>query len=112
MSAALTASAGRGVVLVRADGVAAGLLDTEAAERLAASAPDSPAELAAQPIRAETVLVTSDSTDEIAEHVNQVPAWQFLVVDADSRPMGVLCRDDVHSALAAPSAYGTGPART
>ncbi|SFO78372.1 site-2 protease family protein [Saccharomonospora viridis] len=112
VSAALTASAGRGVVLVRADGVAAGLLDTEAAERLAASAPDSPAELAAQPIRAETVLVTSDSTDEIAEHVNQVPAWQFLVVDADSRPMGVLCRDDVHSALAAPSAYGTGPART
>lgn len=110
VSAALAASAGRGVVLVRADGVAAGLLDAEAAERLAASAPQSPAELAAEPIRAETVLLNSDSTAEIAEHVNEIPVWQFLVVDTDGRPLGVLCRDDVHSALTAPATYGTGSA--
>ncbi len=109
VSAALAASAGRGVVLVRADGVAAGLLDSEAAERLAASAPQSPAELAAEPIRAETVLLTSDSPDEIAEHVNEVAIWQFLVVDGDGRPTGVLRRDDVHSALTDRGEYGAGP---
>ncbi|EHR61777.1 site-2 protease family protein [Saccharomonospora cyanea] len=109
VSAALAASAGRGVVLVRADGVAAGLLDSEAAERLASSAPQSPAELAAEPIRAETVLLASDSPDEIAEHVNEVATWQFLVVDGDGRPTGVLRRDDVHSALTAHEEYGAGP---
>ncbi|MEY7971826.1 M50 family metallopeptidase [Saccharomonospora xinjiangensis] len=115
VSAALAASAGRGVVLVRADGIAAGLLDAEAAERLALNAPHSPAELAAQPIRAETVLLTSDSPDEIAEHVDEVPTWQFLVVDGEGNPKGVLRRDDVHSALAAPGSLrrdGAGPFRT
>ncbi|EID56203.1 site-2 protease family protein [Saccharomonospora xinjiangensis] len=115
VSAALAASAGRGVVLVRADGIAAGLLDAEAAERLALNAPHSPAELAAQPISAETVLLTSDSPDEIAEHVDEVPTWQFLVVDGEGNPKGVLRRDDVHSALAAPGRLrgdSTGPFRT
>ncbi len=95
VSAALTASAGRGVVLVRADGVAVGLLDIGAAEELAVDSPQAPAERAAEPIRPETVLLTCDGADEIAEHVAEVPTWQFLVVDAEGRPAGVLRRDDL-----------------
>lgn len=99
---ALAASAGRGVVLVRADGVAAGLLDEAAAERLAATSPHSPAELAAEPIRAETVLLASDPGEEIAERVRETPAWQFLVVDEEGRPAGVLRREDLRAAMARP----------
>jgi Zn-dependent protease len=96
---ALAASAGRGVVLVRADGVAAGLLNPEAAIRLAARSPRSPAELAAESIRPETVLLDSDTGAEIAERVRSTAAWQFLVVDGDGRPTGVLHRDDLRAAL-------------
>jgi Zn-dependent protease len=98
---ALAASAGRGVVLVRADGVAAGLLNQLAAERLAAAAPHAPAEQAAEPIRAETVLLDSEPGEEIAERVRATAAWQFLVVDGDGRPAGVLYREDLRAALAA-----------
>jgi len=98
---ALAAAAGRGVVLVRADGVAAGLLDDGAAQRLAETSPHAPAELAAEPIRAETVLLASEPGEEIAERVRETPAWQFLVVDDEGRPAGVLRRADVRSALSA-----------
>jgi Zn-dependent protease len=100
VSDALAASAGRGVVLVRADGVAAGLLDTGAAEQLAGVSPHSPAELAAEPIRAETVLLVSEPGEDIVERVRETPAWQFLVVDDEGRPAGVLRRDDLRAALA------------
>jgi Zn-dependent protease len=96
---ALAAAAGRGVVLVRADGVAAGLLDGTAAERLAADSPHSPAELAAEPIRAETVLLASETGEDIAERVSETPAWQFLVVDDEGRPAGVLRREDLRVAM-------------
>ncbi|RZQ63682.1 site-2 protease family protein [Amycolatopsis suaedae] len=96
---ALAASAGRGVVLVRADGVAAGLLDEHAAQRLAAESPNAPAELAAEPIRAETVLLSSEPGEEIAERVRETPAWQFLVVDEEGRPSGVLRREDLRAAM-------------
>jgi hypothetical protein len=89
------------VVLVRADGVAAGLLDETAAERLAAGSPHSPAELAAEPIRAETVLLASEPGEDIAERVRETPAWQFLVVDDEGRPAGVLRRDDLRAAITA-----------
>lgn len=102
VSDALAASAGRGVVLVRADGVAAGLLDEVAAERLAAESPHSPASLAAEPIRAETVLLVSDPGEEIAERVQETAAWQFLVVDEEGRPAGVLRREDLRAAMANP----------
>ncbi|MCU1686573.1 MAG: peptidase [Amycolatopsis sp.] len=102
VSDALAASAGRGVVLVRADGVAAGLLDEVAAERLAASSPLSPAELAAEPIRPETVLLASDPGEEIAERVQETAAWQFLVVDEEGRPAGVLRREDLRAAMIRP----------
>jgi Zn-dependent protease len=102
VSDALAASAGRGVVLVRADGVAAGLLDETEAQRLAATSPQAPAELAAQPIRPETVLIASDAGEDIAERVRETPAWQFLVVDHEGRPAGVLRRDDLRVALARP----------
>lgn len=104
VSDALTASAGRGVVLVRADGVAAGLLDEAEAQRLAAVSPLAPAELAAEPVRAETVLLTSEPGEDIAERVRQTPAWQFLVVDDEGRPAGVLRREDLRAALARRSA--------
>lgn len=96
---ALAASAGRGVVLVRADGVAAGLLDQAAAERLAATSPFSPAELAAEPIRPESVLLASEPVDEIIDRVRETAAWQFVVVDDEGRPSGVLHRDDLRAAL-------------
>ncbi|MFD2417034.1 site-2 protease family protein [Amycolatopsis pigmentata] len=100
VSDALAASAGRGVVLVRADGVAAGLLDESEAQRLAGVSPQTPAERAAEPIRAETVLLSSESGEEIAERVRETPAWQFLVVDDEGRPAGVLRREDLRAALA------------
>jgi Zn-dependent protease len=96
---ALAAAAGRGVVLVRADGVAAGLLDPAAARRLAAASPFSPAELAAEPIRPESVLLASEPVAEIVERVRETAAWQFVVVDDDGRPAGVLHRDDLRAAL-------------
>jgi Zn-dependent protease len=96
---ALGASAGRGVVLVRADGVAAGLLDRDTAERLARSSPLSPAELAAEPIRPETVLLDSEPGEEIIDRVHETAAWQFLVVDQEGRPSGVLRREDLKAAL-------------
>ena len=96
---ALTASAGRGVVLVRADGVAVGLLDPQAAQRLAETAPLAPAERAAEPIRPETVLLDSDPGEEVLERVRTTAAWQFLVVDAEGRPTGVLRREDLREAL-------------
>ncbi|WP_166677826.1 site-2 protease family protein [Amycolatopsis arida] len=102
VSDALAASAGRGVVLVRADGVAAGLLDEASAQRLAESSPHAPAEQAAEPIRAETVLLVSDPGEEVAERVREAPAWQFLVVDEEGRPAGVLRREDLRAALTEP----------
>lgn len=101
VAAAVTAAAGRGVVLVRADGVAAGLLDLAAAERLAQTAPNLPAERAAEPIRPETVLLSTETGDEVFDRVAETAAWQFLVVDADGRPAGVLHRDDLSAAIAA-----------
>lgn len=100
VSDALAASAGRGVVLVRADGVAAGLLDESEAQRLAGVSPQAPAERAAEPIRAETVLLSSEPGEDIAERVRETPAWQFLVVDDEGRPAGVLRREDLRAALA------------
>ena len=99
VASALDASAGRGVVLVRADGVAAGLLDRATAEKLAGRSPHSPAELAAEPIRPETVLLDSEPGEEIIERVHETAAWQFLVVDAEGRPSGVLRREDLKAAL-------------
>ncbi len=96
---ALAAAAGRGVVLVRADGVAAGLLDPIAAERLAGQSPMAPAEQAAEPILPESVLLQSEPGEEIAERVQETAAWQFLVVDEDGRPAGVLRREDIRGTV-------------
>ncbi|WP_447002848.1 site-2 protease family protein [Saccharothrix isguenensis] len=99
VSGALTASAGRGVVLVRADGVAAGLLDREMARRLASTSPHAPAEQAAVPIRPETVLLANESGAEVVERVRGTAAWEYLVVDLEGRPAGVLRREDLKAAL-------------
>ncbi|MCS7484559.1 site-2 protease family protein [Umezawaea endophytica] len=99
VSGALTASAGRGVVLVRADGVAVGLLDQDLARRLSSRSPHAPAEQAAEPIRPETVLLADEPGEEIVERVQGTAAWQFLVVDLEGRPAGVLRREDLRAAL-------------
>ncbi|MGW5647054.1 site-2 protease family protein [Saccharopolyspora sp. NPDC003752] len=96
---ALLAAAGRGVVLVRADGIAVGLLDQTAAERLATHAPNEPAERAAEPVDPDTILLDSETPDAILERVQSVLAWQFLVVDSEGRPSGVLRREDLRNAL-------------
>ncbi|USX55752.1 site-2 protease family protein [Lentzea sp. HUAS12] len=96
---ALSTSAGRGVVLVRADGVAAGLLDAELARKLAAASPFAPAEQAAEPIRPETVLFAGEPGEEIVKQVQETAAWQFLVVDMEGRPAGVLRREDLRAAI-------------
>lgn len=96
---ALGAAAGRGVVLVRADGVAAGLLDPYAAERLAERSPMAPAEQAAEPIRPESVVLDSEPGEDIVERVQETAAWQFLVVDREGRPAGVLRREDLTAGL-------------
>jgi hypothetical protein len=99
VSSALAAAAGRGVVLVRADGVAAGLLDRAAAERMAQRSPMAPAEFAAEPIRPESVLLDSEPGEDILDRVMDTAAWQFLVIDQDGRPAGVLHREDLRAAL-------------
>jgi Zn-dependent protease len=96
---ALMASAGRGVVLVRSDGLAAALLDEVAARQLAAHSPLAPAEQASQPLGPETVLFASESGEDIVERVRETAAWQFLVVDDDGKPAGVLRREDLSAAL-------------
>jgi Zn-dependent protease len=96
---ALVAAAGRGVVLVRADGIAVGLLDQTAAERLATHAPREPAERAAEPVGPDTILLDGEPADAVLERVRAAAAWQFLVVDAEGRPSGVLRREDLHAAL-------------
>ncbi|GAB3293104.1 site-2 protease family protein [Parasphingorhabdus pacifica] len=106
VSDALMAAAGRGVVLVRADGIAVGLLDQTAAERLVTHTPQEPAERAAEPVTPETVLLESEPADAILERVQSVLAWQFLVVDECGRPSGVLSREDLRTALNAHARRG------
>jgi CBS domain-containing protein len=96
---ALIAAAGRGVVLVRADGVAAGLLDRTVAERLAATAPHGPAERAAEPIRPESVILATEPGEDVLERVRAGAGRQLLVVDLDGRPAGVLHREDLRRAV-------------
>ncbi|HVV22304.1 MAG TPA: site-2 protease family protein [Pseudonocardiaceae bacterium] len=98
---ALYAAAGRGVVLVRADGMAVGLLDEATAQQLAGFSPMAPAQEAAQPIRPDTVLFDSESGEDIIDRVRETAAWQFLVVNDDGKPSGVLRREDLKAALAA-----------
>ncbi|NHD17682.1 MULTISPECIES: site-2 protease family protein [Actinopolyspora] len=95
---ALLAAAGRGVVLVRADGVAVGLLDEDKAVRLVDTSPREPAERAAEEIRPETVLLDSESPEAVLHRVGSVSAGQFLVVDQDGKPCGVLRRSELRAA--------------
>jgi Zn-dependent protease len=102
---AMAAAAGRGVLLVRADGVAVGLLDPTMAVLLAGQSPLAPAGRAAEPVRPESVLLDSELRADPAATVELVRAGvddQFLVVDGDGRPSGVLRRVDVLTALGGP----------
>lgn len=106
VSDALLAAAGNGVVLVRADGIAVGLLDQTVAERLSATAPREPAERAAEPVDPGTILLEGESGEAVLERVRETPAWQFLVVDAEGRPSGVLRREELRWALRAQRGRG------
>lgn len=96
---ALAAAAGRGVVLVRADGIIAGLLDTPRAEQLAARFPRRPAHQAVEPIRPECVMPEHEPGHQLLDRLQDTAQRQLLVVDAGNRPVGVLYRDDVFQAL-------------
>ncbi|MDV6013982.1 site-2 protease family protein [Haloechinothrix sp. LS1_15] len=96
---ALAAGVGRAVVLVRADGIAAGLLDVAAAKELAAHSPSAPAARAAEAVRPDTILLASEPDEEIASRVLETAAWQFLVIGDDGKPAAVLRRKDVQAAL-------------
>ena len=98
---ALAAAAGRGVVLVRADGIAAGLLDPDRAEQLAAVFPRSPAEQAAEPIRLDGVVAAHEPGQQLLDRLRGTARRQLLVVDAENRPTGVLFREDVIRVLEA-----------
>ncbi|SDP90415.1 Zn-dependent protease (includes SpoIVFB) [Actinopolyspora xinjiangensis] len=95
---ALSAAAGRGVVLVRADGVAVGLLDQSRAAELATISPREPAERASEAVLPETVLLRDEEHEEVLCRLRTVSAEQFLVVDPEGRPCGVLSRTAVRDA--------------
>lgn len=96
---ALRVASGRGVLLVRPDGVAVGLLDQVSAQWLLSAAPSAPAERASEPIRAEAVFSTTQSGQEIAQRIATVPNRQFLLVGPDRRPVGMIYREDLHRVL-------------
>lgn len=96
---ALAAAAGRGIVLVRPDGLAVGLLDLSLAARLAAASPHSAAERAADPLRPDSVLQVGELDREALERLRDTTHRQLLVVDAEHRPAGVLRREDVLRAV-------------
>ncbi len=104
---ALAASAGRAVLLVRADGLAVGLLEESSARTLAAGTPLAPAERAAERIRAENVLFSADAESDLLEQVGNTSADRFLVVDADGKAAGVLARRHLRAALAVHRARGS-----
>ncbi|MGJ7905261.1 site-2 protease family protein [Actinopolyspora sp. H202] len=95
---ALSAAAGRGVVLVRADGVAVGLLEQSRAAELAATSPGEPAERASEGVLPETVLLRDEPSEQVLHRLRTVSAEQFLVVDSEGRPCGVLRRTAVRDA--------------
>jgi Zn-dependent protease len=100
---ALYAAAGRGVLLVRADRVAAGLLDPSIAAELVRHAPLAPAGGAVVPVPPDAVLLDSELLGDpviVLERVHASSGSQFLVVDGDGRPTGVLRRADIDAALA------------
>ncbi|MDQ3578462.1 MAG: site-2 protease family protein, partial [Actinomycetota bacterium] len=53
------------------------------------------------PIRPESVLLTTEPGDDIVARVHETAAWQFVVVDENGRPAGVLRREDLNAAIAA-----------
>ena len=47
------------------------------------------------------MLLDSEPGEDIVERVQETAAWQFLVVDRDGRPAGVLRREYLKAGLAA-----------
>jgi Zn-dependent protease len=100
LASALAAAPGYGIVLVSSTGTAVGLLDERLAMEVVAARPGGVAAEAAEPIRPESVLLESEPISDVVHRVRETPAWQFLVVDEEGRPTGVLRRDDLRAAVA------------
>ncbi len=92
---ALESAAGREVLLLGGDGVVTGILDPAAARSLAARAPETPADRAAQPVGPDTVVLFSDGAADVVEQLRRVPAHYFLLIGQDGQPQGVLRRGDL-----------------
>ena len=99
VSGALTASAGRGVVLVRADGVAAGLLDREMARRLAITSPHAPP--SRRPCRSgrRPCCWRTRPARRWWNACRAPPPGSTWSLDLEGRPAGVLRREDLKAAL-------------
>ena len=54
------------------------------------------------------MLLSSESGDDIAERVYETAAWQFLVVDDEGRPAGVLRREDLRAAMSGDRGFSDG----
>jgi hypothetical protein len=50
------------------------------------------------------VLLSGEDGEDVVDRVYETAAWQFLVVDEEGRPAGVLRRDDLRAALGARAA--------
>lgn len=95
------AAAGRAVVLTRYDGTTAGLMDARAAIELARSQPDAPAATVSRPIPPDLVIFAHDRAEDLRDRVAAAqPGDQFLLVDDQGRPVGVVLVDDIARILA------------
>lgn len=92
---ALQAAQNRAVVLVGVDGAVAGLLDEPAAMALLRQDPRAPAMAVATSIEPAAVVLTDDAPDEVATRARATGIAQFLLVDADGLPAGVLSADSL-----------------
>jgi hypothetical protein len=95
---ALQAAGGRAVVLTAASGIAAGLLDTDAAIRAAGTAPQRPALELAVPIRPEMVVLPDDDPADLSVRLPGMGPL-LLLIDGDGAPAGVIRADQLRRIL-------------
>jgi Zn-dependent protease len=92
---ALSVAGPRFVIVTGPDGSTVGLLDPSAAAGLALQSPQAPAAWAARPVAPAAILLPSDEPSAVIDRLGQTSAAQFLLVDNDGHPVGVVLRVDV-----------------
>ncbi len=90
VSLALQAAGGRAVVLTRADGFGAGVLDQAAAVELARHDPQAPAVTVAIPIAPDLVVLPGDEAADVLRRWGERPHGDLVLVDDNGRPIGVI----------------------